>query len=191
MAHRGHTSDPELFFELQVPNGLRVAGAFQEFLDFRPKIAGRQDAVKDIRIWAHLPRGRKARTQNFDYPDYNLIFVPLRHLVVQGEVADPKQPASGVNFPNKAALIRRIRGLMAQLRTPSGGQQIAEQLKPFLTTKYYYMFEANGQGITSYTQYILGNTAGVGRGLNPDFGRIELILDGARAASFDEAESTR
>ena len=31
---------------------------------------------------------RSARVVNTDYPDYNLVFVPLRHLVAQGEVED-------------------------------------------------------------------------------------------------------
>lgn len=188
--HRGQVVDPELIFELQVPNGLRVAGPHAEHLDFRPLIGGRQDAVGDIRLWAHVPQGRRTRTNNTDYPDYNLLFVPLRHLAVQGEVDDPKVPASGVHYPDTEALIDRVRALVSQLRTPSGGREVAARLTPFLTAKYYYMFEAGGQGITSYRDYILGARAGVARGLNPDFGRIELEVDGARAASFQESEQT-
>jgi len=176
----------ELFFELQVPNGLRVAGPHQELLDFRPRIDGRQDAVGDIGLWAHLPQGRQPRTRNVDYPDYNLLFVPLRHLVVQGEVEDPKVPATGADYPNTAALIARIDALVYQLRTPKGGRAVSDQLTPFLTAKYYYMFEAGGQGIASYRDYILGETAGIARGLSPHFGRVELVIDGVRAASFAE-----
>ena len=181
--HRGALSDPELIFELQVPNGLQVAGPHAETLDFRPRIAGRQDTVGDIRIWAHIPRGQKARTKNFDYPDYNLVFVPLRHLAIQGEVADPKQPATAFDYPNQAALIDRVGAMIALLRTPQGGRALAEQLQPFITDKYYYMF-AGGQGLKSYRDYILGDKAGVGRGLNPDFGTIELLIDGKRVAQF-------
>jgi len=180
---RGALSDPELIFELQVPNGLKVAGPHAEVLDFRPRIAGRQDTVGDIRIWAHIPRGRKPRTKNVDYPDYNLVFVPLRHLAVQGEVADPKQPATSFDYPNSAALVDRIGTVIALLRTPQGGSAVAKQLEPFITDKYYYMF-TGGQGLKSYRDYVLGNQAGVGRGLNPDFGAIELMIDGKRAAEF-------
>jgi hypothetical protein len=186
--HKGHFTDPELFFELQVPNGLTVAGPHQEVLDFRPKIAGKQDAVGDIRIWAHLPRGRSARTKNTDYPDYNLVFVPLRHLVLQQEVDDPKRPSSGADYETIDALLARTSALMSSLRTPEGGRQIAQDLGPFLTPKYYYMFESGGQGLEGYRGYILGEAAGVGRGLNPDFGRIEVTLDGVRAASFEEPQ---
>ena len=183
IVHRGQLSDPELFFELQVPNGLKVAGPSQELLDFRPKIAGRQDAVSDIRIWAHIPRGKRSRTKNFDYPDYNLVFVPIRHLVVQGEVEDPKQPATAFDYPDLAALVDRVGTMVALIRTPQGGQAVADQLRPFITDKYYYMF-AGGQGLESYRDYVLGKTAGVGRGLNPDFGTIELLIDGSRVAQF-------
>jgi hypothetical protein len=182
--HRGHIDNPELIFELQIPNGLNIAGPHQEHLDFRPKIAGKQDVIGDIRLWAHLPSGRRTRIKNTDYPDYNLLFVPLRHLVSQGEVSNPKQPSSGMDYPDRSALIQRIDGLISQLRTAEGGQSIAKQLIPFLTSKYYYMFEAGGQGIKSYRNYILGKEAGIGRGLNPDFGRIELMLDGVKAAAF-------
>ena len=183
---RGHLTDPELFFELQVPNGLKVAGPHQELLDFRPHVAGNQDAVGDIRIWAHLPRGRRARVVNTDYPDYNLVFVPLRHLVAQREVEDPKRPASGANYPSRAALIEDIGALMTRLRTAEQGKRVAEELRPFLTAKYYYMFESGGQGLAGYRDYILGEAAGVARGLSPDFGRIELLLDGEPVASFSE-----
>ena len=187
-AARDALTDPELIFELQVPNGLQVAGPSQETLDFRPLIGGRQDSVEDIRIWAHVPQGRRARTENFDYPDYNLVFVPLRHLVFQGEVDNPKQPASGLDYPDTDAMLLRVRELILQLRTPEGGRKVASSLTPFLSGKYYYMFESGGQGLTGYRDYILGDAAGIGHGLNPDFGRIEITLDGVRTASFEETD---
>ena len=187
-AVRGTLTDPELIFELQVPNGLEVAGPHQETLDFRPLVAGQQDAIEDIRIWAHLPQGRLTRTQNFDYPDYNLVFVPLRHLVFQGEVENPKQPASGLDYPDTDALLESVRKVVTQIRTPEGGQEVVSSLTPFLSEKYYYMFESGGQGLTDYRNYILGNAAGIGRGLNPDFGRIEITLDGSLAATIQEPE---
>lgn len=186
IARRGSITDPELYFELQVPNGVRVAGPNQETLDFRPVIAGQHDAIHEIHLWAHLPNGRTTRSTNPDYPDYNLIFVPLRHLVLQGEVDDPQQPASGKTYPDASSLIGSTKALVDQLRTPEGGRAVVDQLHPFLTPKYYYMFEAGGQGITDYRNYILGDTAGIARGLDPDFGRLELLIDGVRVAAFED-----
>ena len=181
-------SDPELTFELQVPNGLRIAGPHEELLDFRPKVEGRQDALGDIRLWAHLPQGRSVRTKNVDYPDYNLLFVPLRHLVFQGEVADPTQPASGLDYPDKEALIAAVHALVNELRTAPGGRAVVERIRSFLSPTYYYMFEAGGQGLAGYRDYILGESAGIARGLNPDFGRVELMVDGALVGAFSEPQ---
>ena len=185
---RGQLENPELIFELQVPNGIAIVSSYQEVLDFRPKIGGRQDAVDDIRLWAHLPSGRRTRKQSLDYPDYNLLFVPLRHLVLQGEVANPKKPGSTVHYPDRKALIEKLGALIAQIRTPENARKITAKLNPFLSPKYYYMFEAGGQGVESYRNYILGTEAGIGRGLDPDFGRIELMIDGVRVAVFKEGQ---
>ena len=95
----------------------------------------------------------------------------------------PPQPATSFDYPNSAALVDRIGTVIALLRTPQGGSAVAKQLEPFITDKYYYMF-TGGQGLKSYRDYVLGNQAGVGRGLNPDFGAIELMIDGKRAAEF-------
>jgi hypothetical protein len=184
IARRGSITDPELYFELHVPNGVRIAGPNEETLDFRPVIAGQTDAIREIQLWAHLPNGRKSRSTNPDYPDYNLIFVPLRHLILQGEVDDPQQPATGKTYPDASSLIGSTQALIHQLRSPEGGRVVADQLNAFLTPKYYYMFDAGGQGITDYRNYILGDAAGIARGLDPDFGRIELMFDGIRVAAF-------
>ncbi len=183
-AKRGHVAKPELIFELQVPNGLTIAGPHQETLDFRPSIGGETDAVQDIRIWAHVPSDAAHRITNFDYPDYNLVFVPLRHLALQGDVDDPKVPSSAFAYSDRTHFIASIGTLLEQMRTPEGGSVIADRLGPFLSQKYYYMFESGGQGLNNYRSYILGDTAGVARGLNPDFGRIEVMMDGQIEASF-------
>jgi len=186
---RGEVANAELIFELQVPNGIKVAGPYQETIDFRPRILGNQESLCKISLWAHLPSKRRARTKNFDYPDYNLLFVPLRHLVIQGEVENPKAPASSKDYESQEALIEEMRLLFRELRTPAGAKKIASKLKPFLSPKYYYMFEDGGQGVESYSSYILGEGAGIARGLNPDFGLIELMVDGIKLASFREAEA--
>ena len=90
---------------------------------------------------------------------------------------------------DETALVEAVRSLISELRTPSGGAQVAAKLGPFLTSKYYYMFEG-GQGLASYRSYILGEAAGVARGLSPDFGLVELTLDGEVVASFPEPTSS-
>ena len=114
----------------------------------------------------------------------HLLFVPLRHLAFQGEVDDPKVPDSAFHYDTHSAFISRVRGIIAKLRSAEGGRLIADQLRPFLSTKYYYMFEEGGQGLADYSAYILGAEAGISRGLNPDFGTIELMIEDEVSARF-------
>ena len=58
--------------------------------DFRPSIGGRRDEIQQIWVLAHIPSGIRDRVRNTDYPDYSLLFVPLRHLVFQGALIIPK-----------------------------------------------------------------------------------------------------
>jgi len=188
---RDALQDPELIFELQVPNGFRVAGPHQEVLDFRPCIRGELEHFDDMRVLAHLPPGHRTKTKNADYPDYNLLFVPLRHLVFQGEVSDPKLAESAFHYATEAELILAMRTLIARLRTSEGARSVAAQVRPFLSAKYYYMFDEGGQGISDYRAYMLGAEAGIARGLSPDFGRIEMVVDGRVRATFYPNESER
>ena len=48
-------------------------------------------------VHAAVPAGRKKRVAGVDFPDFNVLFVPLRHLVLQGAVpvsADPTASSS-------------------------------------------------------------------------------------------------
>lgn len=184
-AHRDRMNHPELMLELHVPNGVRVAGPEQEVLDFRPSIVDRQEPIKHLQLWAHLPPDRRSRTVNADYPDYNLLFIPLRHLALQGSVDTPKERGSSIRYSTTEDLIQYVGSLLGELRTAEGGRAVAERLRPFLTAKYYYMFDAGGQGMDGYRSYILGSRSGIGRGLNPDFGRIELLIDGSLVATYE------
>ena len=103
---------------------------------------------------------------------------------MQGPVEDPKSPEGGMIYPTPEALFKKTGDIIGRLRTPDGGRQIAQQVAPFLTPKYYYMFEENGQGLKSYRDYILGDIAGLGKGLNPDFGRIEVIYNRDTSRTF-------
>ena len=183
---RGDLEHPELMLELQIVK-TQVAGSHRETVDYRPLVVQqnhRAQKADHFTIWAHLPRGSQTRTKNTDYPDYNLLLVPLRHLVLQGEVPDPMTPDGGMVYATSHKLFQRAGEIIAQLRTPEGGQKVAKQLIPFLTPKYYYMFEEGGQGLSNYRSYILGDTAGIGKGLNPDFGRIEIVYNRVTVRSF-------
>jgi len=174
VAERGNVRQPEIFLEIKVPGGLHVASPHQEHLDFRPEISESRDGVQEIRVRAHIPSGTKDRVSNTDYPDYNLLFVPLRHLVFQGPVDDPKGPEVSMTYSDPAALQSAFDDLILDLRDPSSAVGVTETLQPFLTSDYYYMFDM-GEGVGGYRDYILGEY-GIAGGISPDVGQVELIL---------------
>ena len=112
---------------------------------------------------------------NTDYPDYSLLFVPLRHLVFQGEVANPKGPNATLSYSDTASLRQRFDEVIEDLRTVESAQSVVNELRPFMTTDYYYMFD-QGEGVAGYRDYLLG-PHGIGGGIAPDVGRVELILE--------------
>ena len=81
-----------------MPTGLKVASPLQEVLDMRPQIAGSYTDLKSIHILAHIPSTTIKRIKNTDYPDFNLLYIPLRHLIFQGEVEDPTRSKSSLSF---------------------------------------------------------------------------------------------
>ena len=101
---------------------------------------------------------------------------------------DPKRPESRFFYDTGEVLVDTMRALIARLRTAEGGRSVAAEVRPFVSTKYYYMFEEGGQGLADYSAYILGDEAGIARGLNPDFGRVELVIDGQVHATFHPHE---
>ena len=54
----------------------------------RPRLGGRAMG-SNMSVRFRSPLGRAF------YPDYNLVFLPLRHLVLQGAVDNPKQTPRG------------------------------------------------------------------------------------------------
>ena len=175
VAERDRLHSPEIFLEIQIPSGLNVAGPAGENLDFRPSIGGRRDEIQQIRVLAHIPSGIRDRVRNTDYPDYSLLFVPLRHLVFQGAVDNPKGPDSTLEYPDVDSLRQRFDQVIADLRNAESAQAIVDELRPFLTTDYYYMFD-QGEGVDGYRDYLLG-PHGIGGGISPDVGRVELVLE--------------
>ena len=175
VAHRGRLQHPDVYLELNVPTGMRVAGPEREYLDLRPLIAGSRETIHSMRILVHLPANARTRTQNEDYADYNLLFVPLRHLVFQGAVDNPKRPETSLNYETMGALRRRFETVVQGLRSVTGATQLVDVLRPYLTSEYYYMFD-EGQGVSSYRDYILGPN-GIAGSITPDVGAVQLIIE--------------
>ena len=178
VARRGQLSNPSVFLELHIPDGLQVSGPKREFLDLRPIVAGKRATETSFRVLVELPAKARTRTQNGDYADYNLVFLPLRHLVFQGHVQNPKGPDGALEYQDIASFRRRFTEVMSALRRPDTAAPIARLLEPFVTSKYYYMFDA-GQGVKGYRDYILG-AGGIAGGISPDVGRVELIIERAQ-----------
>lgn len=289
-AKRGQIQDPEVHLEVILPADMRVICQHCEHLDLRPIIAG--DRSRSYTLYAHIPRGRRPKYQNTDFPDFNLIYIPLRHLVFQGHVHDPKGPGGGIEYPDLESLAHAFWVLINQLRSPESSQTIVAALDLFITESYYYSYideekllgatrnscisatdcdyeaatsttptplysasiddmdESKGHfttcphsgvdhgtgtqhdvsevaaketdpaaaavnplivggniitsnatmgglphfcvenfGLSEFRKYILGSAAGIGRGLSPDFGSIEIIVDGQTVSIADERRS--
>lgn len=170
--------DPEIRLHLTMPFGLKVASVHREVLDIRPRIAQARRELVAAKVHAHIPSGTRKRTMDLDFPDYSLLFVPLKHLVFQGEVADPKLPGSALSYVNEDELRAKFEEVTTALRNPETAKSIVRALEPFMTETYYYMFDG-GEGVENYRNYLLGKH-GLLRGLEPDFGAIELHLEFAR-----------
>jgi hypothetical protein len=175
VARRGQLRHPDVYLELHVPTGLKVAGPEQEHLDLRPTVGGSRETIRAMRVLAHLPANARSRTMNADYADYNLLFVPLRHLVFQGDVEDPKGPAVSLSYSDIEALRQRFDNVIRGLRTIETARVIAEELRPFITSTYYYMFD-DGEGVDGYRDYILG-AEGIAGSISPDIGAVQLVVE--------------
>lgn len=179
-AKKATLENPDVTLELVLPADLRIASPQQEILDFRPAVAGSRTAYKDIRIVATLNPNSKKRVVGFDYPDFNLFFVPMRHLVFQGAVLNPKGPQASLTYATEAALLDKFQSTAKAMYSPTASPGLVTQLTPFLTADYYYMF---GTGVQGYASYILSPTIGIGKGLGADVATIDLFLDGRKAIS--------
>jgi hypothetical protein len=125
----------DVTYSVSIPTGVRIASPWREFLDMRPIIGGDHKLNSSVVIiLADSPRDRPF------YPDYNLLFIPLRHLVFQGEVSDPKLPGSSMRYASIEELRLAVARVVDRMRQPATATAIAKQLEPFFTHRYYYMF---------------------------------------------------
>ena len=160
-------------YEIGIPTGVRIASQWKEVLDYRPTVKGTK--LKKITVVAESPQNRPF------YPDYNLLFVPLRHLVFEGAVANPKVAGSSLSYNSLQELKDKANAVVDKLRKPDTAAQVADQLVPFVVGKYYYQFDdklriVNGTGSKAYADYIVGDF-GVRGGLRGSFGKVEFQFE--------------
>ena len=169
---------PAVVLQLEVPAELRVGSDLNEFLDFRPLIGKQRPESVVVQARASM---KEDKTQSGDYPDYNLIFTPLRHLLLQGEVTNPRTPSTSKEYPNREAFVQSARELLKSMEEPAEANVVASSLEPFFTNTYYYPFGSMEQ-IKSYRDYILGkegSDGGVRAGYLKHFSEVRLLLNGA------------
>jgi hypothetical protein len=139
--------DISVSYVVVVPAGLPVGSPHRELLEFRPRIGdGDERVAAPVRILATSP--------GTAYPDYNRLFVPLRHLLLQGHVEHPKLPETGMRYTNVEELREAFAELLEDMRGPAASL-VATRMKPFLCEKYYYMFDEYASGVDDFKDYIL------------------------------------
>jgi|EP01047_Picozoa_sp_COSAG01_P057710 hypothetical protein len=72
------------------------------------------------------------------YPDYNLMFIPMRHLVLQGSVNNPKSasPGSSLRYASVQDLQAAAAQIVHAMQEPASASQVAARLAPFFTSRY-------------------------------------------------------
>lgn len=173
---RDALKSPAVVLQLEVPANLRVASELDEILDFRPLIGKERQRPTSIILQARA--SVKERTQNRDYPNFNFVFIPLRHLLLQGEVKNPRRPSTSLEYADTESFVRSARTLLKSMEAPPASQAVARSLEPFFAnTTYYYPF-GSPEKVQAYGTYILGND-GVGGGSLPHFSELRLLLNGS------------
>jgi len=135
-----------VLYRVGVPGVTRVASPYREVLDDRPAVGGRL-LNRTVELLAVSPGGRKM------YPDYNLLFIPLRHLVFQGSVPTPRLPGSNMSYSTLADLNASVAAVIGGMRDAGARPRLVARIVPFFTDRYYYMFNSMG--------FVWGNETGV------------------------------
>jgi len=136
---------PEIHIDVEVPaNIIQTTSIYKEHFDMRPVIGGARNQYQRYVLSAHIPPLLK-RTQNIDYPDFCLFFIPCRHLVFQGPVVDPQyfRDEDGIHYETLNECIDRFQSLIQQLHSPPGSEEVSRQITPFITTEYYYPYDTD------------------------------------------------
>lgn len=162
-------------YTLNIPGQLQVAGPHRELLDQRPIIAGKQ-LQSVVRVHGEATEG--------NYPDYNLLFVPIRHLVTQGKVKNAMVPGSSLFYSDKRAFATKFNMTARALFSTEGTYMAVKQLLPFFTYEYYYMYPEhnfvfnNMSGVDGYKEYLLYSQYGLSPNISSSVKQVSLEIDG-------------
>jgi hypothetical protein len=167
-------------YSISVAQGLRVASPHHEVVNLVPSWQGQLPGatIKIIGLAAEPP----GRPHSFNFPDFNLAFIPFRHLVLQGPVANPKESQSSLSYASAPALQSAASTLVERLFNSSSVPEVVAELMPFFTEKYYYMFgEYNFSfdgtpGVEGYKKYVLASEFGITGGLASRFSEVKLEI---------------
>ena len=134
---------PEIFLEVHLPTNVEVkVSPYRELLDMRPAIQGSRLSHSSYVLRAHIPPVQK-RTQNIDYPDFCLFFIPCRHFVFQGHVDNPRtiSKEDGIPYKSLEECLDKFEEVIEKLRCQPGSIEMAAEVAPFVTSKYYYPYD--------------------------------------------------
>eukprot|EP00040_Diaphanoeca_grandis_P026778 m.150466 g.150466 ORF g.150466 m.150466 type:complete len:391 (+) comp30727_c0_seq1:69-1241(+) len=167
-------------YEIIFSSELHVASRHREDIDLLPFVNGAR-LTDNIKLLAQAKPG--------NYPDYNLAFIPFRHLVFQGPVVNPLLPEASLSYSSLSALKQMSNTTAQLLFSPNTAAGVADRLRPFFNATYYYMyndynFSYNGKwGIPGYESYILDEPLGVSEGLGSRYEYLQLQM-GADITTF-------
>ena len=167
---RQSMSEPDLLFEVFIPQGLRLPTQPPTILDEIPTF--KQGAERPIReLQVRFGAKRKKRTVNADYPDYNLVYIPLRHLVLDGRAPNEKQAEP--RFENLDTFVNSARQLLTSMAAPPSSAQVAEKLRASMQAEAYPGIGVNG--IEEYSKYVRDIVAA---GLVNEIDHVEIVANG-------------
>jgi hypothetical protein len=167
---RQSMSEPDLLFEVFIPQGLRLPTQPPTILDEIPTF--KQGAERPIReLQVRFGAKRKKRTVNADYPDYNLVYIPLRHLVLDGRAPNEKQAEP--RFENLDTFVNSARQLLTSMAAPPSSAQVAEKLRASMQAEAYPGIGVNG--IEEYSKYVREIVAA---GLVNEIDHVEIVANG-------------
>jgi len=158
-------------YKITMVSDEHVAGKHQEHLDLLPYVNG-QRLNESVTLLAQSTPG--------SYPDYNLVFIPFRHLVLQGAVQNATLPEASIHYDSIDSLLKFANKTLQGLMSVDVAPEIAYSLTPFFNTTYYYMYNelhfsfGGHSGIPGYRDYILGAPYGISQGLRTRYSYIRL-----------------
>lgn len=167
---RPSMSEPDLLLEVFIPAGLRLPTQPPAILDELPTFGpGAERPISELLV--RFGAKRKKRTVNADYPDYNLLYLPLRHLVLDGRAAHEKRAEP--RFENLDNFLNSARQLLTSMAAPPSSAQVAERLRASMQAEAYPGIGVND--IEEYSKYLRDMVAA---GLVNQIANVEIVANG-------------